>query len=178
MGTTVCFPRLPMRETHTLPLGTAAVGTGNQPQHGIYSLGIQWLTTDYSENSSSFLVQGSALCCAVAIVSTHPPMSPSTAAALQNPPMHDSRLRRILLTQNSVVQTATFNWMFSYLPEICTKAQPQGFTCAGAKTFYNASVIWGKLAKLLRCILATTAANQENRCNWSREDVRKWLYVL
>lgn len=34
--------------------------------------------------------------------------------------------------------------MFAYLPEICTKAQPQGFTCAGAKTFYNASVIWGK----------------------------------
>jgi hypothetical protein len=33
--------------------------------------------------------------------------------------------------------------MFAYLPEVCTKAQPQGFTCAGARTFYNASVIWG-----------------------------------
>lgn len=43
--------------------------------------------------------------------------------------------------------------MFAYLPEICTKAQPQGFTCAGAKTFYNASVIWGKLAKPLACML-------------------------
>lgn len=68
--------------------------------------------------------------------------------------------------------------MFAYLPEICTKAQPQGFTCAGAKTFYNASVIWGKLADLLRCILVTTAANTPFRCHRSREDVRKWFHVL
>lgn len=43
----------------------------------------------------------------------------------------------------SVVQTATFNWMFGNLPGICTADQAQGFTCNGAKTFYNASVIWG-----------------------------------
>lgn len=64
--------------------------------------------------------------------------------------VHDCILDSPLLTQTRVVQTATFNWMFAYLPEICTKAQPQGFTCAGAKTFYNASVIWGKLTSSLR----------------------------
>ncbi|KAL2276762.1 hypothetical protein FJTKL_00427 [Diaporthe vaccinii] len=59
------------------------------------------------------------------------------------PPRSLFRAQLFAVLWLSVVQTATFNWMFAYLPGICTKAQPQGFTCAGAKTFYNASVIWG-----------------------------------
>jgi len=33
--------------------------------------------------------------------------------------------------------------MLGALPQVCSADQPQGFTCAGATTFYNASVIWG-----------------------------------
>jgi hypothetical protein len=33
--------------------------------------------------------------------------------------------------------------MLGSLPDVCSADQPQGFTCAGARTFYNASVIWG-----------------------------------
>lgn len=60
------------------------------------------------------------------------------------PPRSLFRAQLFAVLWLSIVQTATFNWMFAYLPDICTKAQPQGFTCAGAKTFYNASVIWGR----------------------------------
>ncbi|CAN8104579.1 unnamed protein product [Discula destructiva] len=59
------------------------------------------------------------------------------------PPRSMYRAQIFAVLWLSVVQTATFNWMFGNLPGICTADQPQGFTCNGAKTFYNASVIWG-----------------------------------
>jgi len=43
----------------------------------------------------------------------------------------------------SLVQVATFNWLTGNIPMFCDPEQPQGFTCPGATTFYNASVIWG-----------------------------------
>ncbi|POR31920.1 Sexual differentiation process protein isp4 [Tolypocladium paradoxum] len=43
----------------------------------------------------------------------------------------------------SFVQTATYNFLIGNIPEICTEDQPQGLTCPNARTFYNASVIWG-----------------------------------
>lgn len=49
----------------------------------------------------------------------------------------------------SIVQTATFNWMIGNLPEVCTPDQPQDFTCNGAKTFYDASVIRGTFPPLI-----------------------------
>ena len=43
----------------------------------------------------------------------------------------------------SLVQIATYNFLLGNIPEFCSESQPQGFTCPGATTFYNASVIWG-----------------------------------
>ena len=43
----------------------------------------------------------------------------------------------------SLVQIATFNFLIGNIPNFCAEDQPQGFTCPGATTFYNASVIWG-----------------------------------
>ena len=43
----------------------------------------------------------------------------------------------------SIVQIATYNYLRGNLPDICTPDQAQGVTCPGARTFYNASVIWG-----------------------------------
>lgn len=62
------------------------------------------------------------------------------------PPRSMYRAQLFAVLWLSIVQVATFNWMFGNLPGICTPDQPQGFTCNGAKTFYNASVIWGTLA--------------------------------
>ncbi|ROV88351.1 hypothetical protein VSDG_09400 [Cytospora chrysosperma] len=43
----------------------------------------------------------------------------------------------------SIVQIATYNFLRGNIEGICTAEQAQGLTCPGAKTFYNASVIWG-----------------------------------
>lgn len=43
----------------------------------------------------------------------------------------------------SIVQIATYNFLRGNIDGICTPDQPQGLTCPRAKTFFNASVIWG-----------------------------------
>lgn len=43
----------------------------------------------------------------------------------------------------SVVQIAVYNFLRGNIDGICTTHQSQGLTCPNAKTFYNASVIWG-----------------------------------
>lgn len=43
----------------------------------------------------------------------------------------------------SIVQITTYNFLRGNIQGICTSEQAQGLTCPGAKTFYNASVIWG-----------------------------------
>ncbi|KAH8888862.1 OPT family small oligopeptide transporter [Thozetella sp. PMI_491] len=43
----------------------------------------------------------------------------------------------------SIVQVATYNFIRGNIEGICTPTQAQGLTCPGARTFYNASVIWG-----------------------------------
>ena len=43
----------------------------------------------------------------------------------------------------SLVQVATYNFLLGNINGICTDDQPQGLTCPNAKTFFNASVIWG-----------------------------------
>lgn len=43
----------------------------------------------------------------------------------------------------SIVQIATYNFLRGNIKEVCTAHQPQGITCPNAKTFFNASVIWG-----------------------------------
>lgn len=47
------------------------------------------------------------------------------------------------VTWLSLVQIATYNFLRGNIEGICTSEQAEGLTCPGAKTFYNASVIWG-----------------------------------
>lgn len=47
------------------------------------------------------------------------------------------------VTWLSLVQIATYNFLRGNIEGICTADQAEGLTCPGAKTFYNASVIWG-----------------------------------
>ena len=42
-----------------------------------------------------------------------------------------------------IVQISTYNFLIGNIKGICTEDQAQGLTCPGARTFYNASVIWG-----------------------------------
>lgn len=48
----------------------------------------------------------------------------------------------------SIVQIATYNFLRGNITGICTPDQPQGLTCPNAKTFFNASVIWGVIVSL------------------------------
>lgn len=43
----------------------------------------------------------------------------------------------------SFVQISAYNFLRGNINEICTPTQKQGLTCPNARTFYNASVIWG-----------------------------------
>lgn len=43
----------------------------------------------------------------------------------------------------SIVQIATYNFLRGNIEGICTPDQKQGLICPSARTFYNASVIWG-----------------------------------
>ncbi|CAN8105626.1 unnamed protein product [Discula destructiva] len=47
------------------------------------------------------------------------------------------------VTWLSLVQIATYNFLRGNIKGICTSDQAEGLTCPAAKTFYNASVIWG-----------------------------------
>lgn len=59
------------------------------------------------------------------------------------PPRSMFRAQAFAVFWLSIVQVATFNWLLGNIDGICSSDQPQGFTCPGATTFYNASVIWG-----------------------------------
>ena len=43
----------------------------------------------------------------------------------------------------AIVQTCAYNFLIGNIHNICTEDQAQGLTCPNARTFYNASVIWG-----------------------------------
>ncbi|KAK1544729.1 OPT family small oligopeptide transporter [Colletotrichum paranaense] len=43
----------------------------------------------------------------------------------------------------SLVQIASYNFLRGNIDGVCTSHQAQGLTCPNARTFYNASVIWG-----------------------------------
>lgn len=43
----------------------------------------------------------------------------------------------------SLVQIATYNFLRGNIEGVCSSTQKQGITCPNAKTFFNASVIWG-----------------------------------
>ncbi|UKZ47498.1 hypothetical protein TrVGV298_001717 [Trichoderma virens] len=49
----------------------------------------------------------------------------------------------------SIVQIAAYNFLRGNIEGICTPTQAQGLTCPNARTFYNASVIWGVIGPKL-----------------------------
>lgn len=59
------------------------------------------------------------------------------------PPRSMFRAQCFAVIWLSLVQVATFNYLLGNIPLMCDPEQPQGFTCPGATTFFNASVIWG-----------------------------------
>lgn len=59
------------------------------------------------------------------------------------PPRSMFRAQFFAVVWLSLVQVATFNFLLGNIPNFCDPDQRQGFTCPGARTFYNASVIWG-----------------------------------
>lgn len=48
-------------------------------------------------------------------------------------------------TVSCFVQVGVLNFALKNIEGVCTKDQPQHFTCPGAKVFFSASVIWGLL---------------------------------
>ena len=46
---------------------------------------------------------------------------------------------------SALVQLAVTNWALGAIPDVCSDTQPNQYTCAGAKTFYTASIVWGAI---------------------------------
>lgn len=43
----------------------------------------------------------------------------------------------------AIVQLAVMNWTQGRVPDLCTRDQPDGFTCPAGRVFFNASIVWG-----------------------------------
>lgn len=61
------------------------------------------------------------------------------------PPRSMFRAQCFAVIWLSIVQICTYNFLRGNIEGICTEEQSQGLTCPGARTFYNASVIWGAI---------------------------------
>lgn len=59
------------------------------------------------------------------------------------PPRSMFRAQAFAVIWLSIVQVAAYNFVRGNIDGVCTPDQPLGFTCPSARTFYNASVIWG-----------------------------------
>lgn len=46
---------------------------------------------------------------------------------------------------SAIVQIAVMNWALGSIPNVCSDTQANSYTCANAKVFYTASVIWGAI---------------------------------
>jgi OPT family small oligopeptide transporter len=46
---------------------------------------------------------------------------------------------------SAIVQIVVMNWALGNIPDICTDEQEYHYTCAAAKVFYTASIIWGAI---------------------------------
>lgn len=62
----------------------------------------------------------------------------------------------------SFVQISSYNFLRGNIEGICTPEQSQGLTCPMARTFYNASVIWGVIGPGL----VFGAGRLYSWCNW------------
>lgn len=59
------------------------------------------------------------------------------------PPKLLFKVQMIATLVSSFVQIGVLNWMFSYIPSICTPAAINGFTCPLARVHFNGSILWG-----------------------------------
>ncbi|EON98785.1 putative small oligopeptide opt family protein [Phaeoacremonium minimum UCRPA7] len=46
---------------------------------------------------------------------------------------------------SAIVQIAVMNWALGAIPDVCADYQANSYTCANAKVFYTASVVWGAI---------------------------------
>lgn len=67
---------------------------------------------------------------------------------LKIPPRSMFRAQAFAVVWLSFVQIATYNFLIGNIKGICTTTQSQGLTCPNARTFYNASQIWGAIVSL------------------------------
>ncbi|KAL6718233.1 hypothetical protein ACLMJK_004321 [Lecanora helva] len=59
------------------------------------------------------------------------------------PPKVLFKVQMVATLVSSVTQIGVLNWMFSYIPNICTPEATSGFTCPLARVHFNGSVLWG-----------------------------------
>jgi OPT family oligopeptide transporter len=59
------------------------------------------------------------------------------------PPRSMFRAQVFAVVWLSIVQIATYNFLKGHIEGICTPDAAASLTCPGAKTFFNASIIWG-----------------------------------
>ncbi|KAK5998758.1 Sexual differentiation process protein isp4 [Cladobotryum mycophilum] len=83
------------------------------------------------------------------------PGRPVAMMLFKSRPLHEDPPRSMFGAQAfavvwlSLVQIASYNFLRGNIEGICTPDQTQGLTCPGARTFYNASVIWGVIGPKL-----------------------------
>lgn len=78
------------------------------------------------------------------------------------PPRSMFRAQAFAVVWLSVVQVCAYNFLMGNIKGICDEDQPQGITCPNARTFYNASVIWGVIGPKLMF----GAGGLYSWCNW------------
>ncbi|KAK7709607.1 hypothetical protein SLS57_008662 [Botryosphaeria dothidea] len=49
------------------------------------------------------------------------------------------------LSISTLSQVGVVNWALNHIPDICTTAAPNGFTCPFSRTHFNTSIIWGAI---------------------------------
>ena len=59
------------------------------------------------------------------------------------PPKLLFKVQIVATLVSSIVQIGVLNWMFAYIPNICTSKAINGFTCPIARVHFNGSILWG-----------------------------------
>src|SRR5437660_12508744 len=52
-------------------------------------------------------------------------------------------VQRAATCVSSLMQICVLNWMFAYIPGLCTPQAMNGFTCPIARVHFNGSILWG-----------------------------------
>lgn len=59
------------------------------------------------------------------------------------PPKLLFKVQMVATLLSSITQIGVLNWMFNYIPNICTPDAINGFTCPIARVHFNGSILWG-----------------------------------